>query len=211
MNFVNQGIPKYKEKDMGSKADYGSLPDAELVALLKRSDPSAFTEIYNRFSYSMIAHACRKLREEDVAKDIVQELFTNLWQKREHEIPADYLENYLFKILKNKILNYFAHQDVRAKYSADVQNYSLQGSERSDYLIREKQLQTFIDKEIKELPPKTRIIFEMSRYQQLTHKEIAERLNTNEVNVTKQISNALKVLKTKLHPLVWVCLYTWLH
>lgn len=75
---------------------------------------------------------------------------------------------------------------------------SRNASSPTDHRVRENELKAYIGKEIQALPPKMRQIFEMSRNEYLTHKKIAKSLNTSENNVMTQISNALRILRTKL-------------
>ena len=180
-------------------ADYKTLSDNELLSLLKESDHSAYTEIYHRYFYLIYTHAYKKLRNEEQAKDIVQDIFATLWFRREHDLPTSNLAGYLFTSVRNKIFDLFAHQQVELRYVDSIKDYlERQTSVPTDHLVRENDLKVYIEKEIQALPPKMRQIFEMSRKANLSHKEIAEKLNVSENNVSKQVNNALRVLKTKL-------------
>lgn len=186
---------------------YPSLSDTDLLQLLQESDHSAYTEIYHRYFYFIYTHAYKKLRDEEQAKDIVHDVFATLWFKRNFNLPTSNLVGYLFTAVRNKIFDLFAHQQVEAKYADSLKDYlSTHSSVPTDHLVRENQLKAYIEKEIQALPPKMRLIFEMSRKQQLSHKEIAEQLNVSENNVSKQVNNALRVLKTKLGMLAWLLL-----
>ena len=74
----------------------------------------------------------------------------------------------------------------------------------TDHLIREKQLKAYIEKEIQALPPKMRAIFEMSRKEHLSYKEIAAITNTSENNVSTQVNNALRILRAKLGLVMYI-------
>lgn len=175
------------------------LTDSELISLLRDGDHSAYTELYKRYYYLMLVFSIKKLRDTDLAKDFVQELFTNLWYKREEISTSGNFSAFLYKSLRHRILDYFLHLKVESKYFTFLKDF---GSSitclHADHVIRENQLQAYIEKQIQLLPFKMRQIFELSRKEHLTHKEIAETLNTTEVNVTRHISNALKIMRTKL-------------
>jgi RNA polymerase sigma-70 factor (family 1) len=179
--------------------DYKSCDDVELLGMLKASDRRAYTEIYNRYHYLLLNHAYKKLRDEELAKDVIQELFAGLWMRREQEINSANLAGYLYTITRNKILDIFAHQKVRSNYVENsLQDFALHNSySNTDHLIREKEFMIYIEREIQALPKKMREIFELSRKGNLTHKEIAAKLNTSEHNVSKQISNAIRILRKK--------------
>ncbi len=184
---------------------YSTISDNELLQLLKESDHAAYTEIYHRYFYLLYTNAYKKLRDEEQAKDIIQDLFATLWFKREHDLPNTNLAGYLFTALRNKIFDLFAHQQVASKYIDSLQDYlSTHTSVPTDHLVRENELKAYIEKAIQALPPKMKCIFEMSRKENLCHKEIAERLNVSENNISKQVNNALRVLKTKLGIIIYL-------
>ncbi|WP_235884359.1 RNA polymerase sigma factor [Pedobacter hiemivivus] len=175
------------------------MSDAKLVQLLQASDHNAYTEIYNRYFQLLFVHARKKLNDADLAKDILQEIFTKIWMKREIQLTATNLTGYLYTLMKNRILDLYLHQEVKTKYMRAAKSFIVTNkSSGTDALVREKDCSAHINQEIAALPPKMREIFELSRKNQLSYKEIAEKLNTNENNVSKQINNGLKVLKRRL-------------
>jgi len=179
--------------------NYKILSDAKLVQLLQASDHNAYTEIYNRYFQLLFVHARKKLNDSDLAKDILQEIFTKIWMKREIQLTATNLTGYLYTLMKNRILDLYLHQEVKTKYMRAAKSFIITNkSSGTDALVREKECSAHINQEIAALPPKMREIFELSRKNQLSYKEIAEKLNTNENNVSKQINNGLKVLKRRL-------------
>lgn len=179
--------------------DYKKFSDSELVQRLTESDQLAFNEIYHRYFHLIFVHTNRKLGNEEQAKDIVQDLFSVLWFKRDENLPSSNLAGYLFKAARNRIFDLFAHEKVKTKYLDSLKDYMANNIyEPTDHMIREKELNAYIEKQIQALPPKMKRIFEMSRKEYLTHKEIAIDLDTSQNNVSKQICNALKIIKLKL-------------
>lgn len=192
--------------------DYKKISDTELINLLKESDHSAYNEIYHRYFYLTYVHAYKKLRDEEQAKDIVQDVFASLWFKRDLNLPQSNLAGYLFTAVRNKIFDLFAHEQVKTKYIDSLKDYlSKNIIVPTDHLVRENQLKAYIEKEIQGLTPKMRMIFEMSRKDNLTHKEIAEKLGTSENNVSTQITTALRILRTKLGIIAFVSTFFMLH
>jgi len=188
--------------------NYTKLSDNELINLLRGSDHVAFTEIYDRYYYLLFTHAYKKLRDEDEAKDLIQELFTSLWHKRENAITTYNLAGYLYTAVRNRTLDFFSHQEVSSKYIASLTDYINGGHvANTDHLIREKEFQAYIDKEIEALPPMMKQIFKLSKIDHLTHTEIAEKLGTNENNVSKQLTTAVKILKNKLGLAFYIYLF----
>jgi RNA polymerase sigma-70 factor (ECF subfamily) len=177
---------------------YFSYTDEDLFSLLKEGDHTAFTEIYNRYSGILYAHTLKRLQEPEEAMDIVHELFTYLWQKREEIEITSYLSGYLYTSVRNRVINSIAHKDITSKYYEFKQSSSHSMISSTDHLVREKQLSEIIEKEISSLPKRMREVFELSRFQQLSHKEIALKLDITELTVKKQVNKALRILRIKL-------------
>lgn len=183
---------------------YSSYTDQELTALLKQGDVAAFTEIYNRFFKVLFLHAVKRLRDEDEARDLVQELFSMLWTKRETAVVKTNLSNYLYTATRNGVFNFIAKQKVTTKYMKQLPSEIDEGVCITDHLARERQLTVIIEREIAALPEKMRIVFELSRKEGLSHKQIAERLGISEETVKSQVKNALKQLRVKLGLMVYL-------
>ena len=181
-----------------------TLSDNELSTLLTNGDHRAYEQLYRRYSRLLFNYAMKKLRNEEQAKDIIQEFFTELWAKRETTVFSTNIAGYFFSAINNRIINYFLRENVKLKFVNYVAD-NLQGViSNTDHLIRENQLMELIEKEIQRLPPKMRVVFEMSRKQHLSYKEIADKLEISESTVENQVSNALFRLRTKLGIVVFL-------
>lgn len=131
-------------------ADYKILSDNELLNLLKGSDHSAYNEIYHSYFYLTYVYAYKKLRDEEQAKDIIQDVFATLWFKRDFNLPQSNLAGYLFIAVRNKIFDLFAHEQVKTKHIDSLKDYLTRNASTStDHLIRENQLKAYIEKEIR--------------------------------------------------------------
>ena len=178
--------------------DYSKTSDLELTEFLKKGEHTAFTEIFKRYNGLLYGHAYKRLRNKEEAQDVVQEVFTTLWLKREDIVFSSNLIGYLYTALRNKIYNIISHKKIESEYIVSLQRFLNEEYAVTDFLIREKQLQEIIDKEMGALPPRMRQVFELSRKQHMSHKEIAEEMNIAESTVTDQVKKALKILKPKI-------------
>jgi RNA polymerase sigma-70 factor (family 1) len=183
-----------------------SYTDQELLTLLRAGDESAFTEIYQRYFNLLYRYAYKKLRDQDLAKDILHDFFAGLWGKRDTIPLINNLSAYLFTVINRKLIDHFLHQQVAAKYVDSFAAFLGNEEGKTDHLIREKQLMAAIEAEISALPPRMREVFELSRKQHLSHKEIAEHMEISEKTVDRQISNALSILRSRLTVLAWLML-----
>jgi RNA polymerase sigma-70 factor (ECF subfamily) len=180
---------------------YQSFSDQALLTLLQQGDKEAYAEIYDRYKNLLYAHAYKKLGDPEEVKDVLQELFAYLWNKRA-DIPVTMnLSGYLYAGIRNRILNLLSHKHVENKYIASIHQFIQEGAYTTDLAIREKEFAELIQKEIDLLPPKMREVFLLSRFAHLTHQEIAEKMSISEQTVAKQVTNALKILRGRLGPL----------
>ncbi|HWZ03013.1 RNA polymerase sigma-70 factor (ECF subfamily) [Mucilaginibacter frigoritolerans] len=175
-----------------------TLPDHELIDLLKSGEHAAFIEIYERYWTVLYLHARKILRNEAEAEDVVQEIFSSLWLKKEDIVLKSSLSSYLYSAIRYRIFNQIEHKKVISDYLKSLQQFIKEGEFVTEELYREKELAELIEKEIQALPSKMRQIFELSRKQYLSYKEIAEELEISEHTVKSQVSNALRILKLKL-------------
>jgi len=190
------------------KPIYQSTSDHELVGLLRAGDRLAYTEIYNRYKFVLHTHAYKWMRDREEAMDIIHELFTILWDKRESIQFSSSLSGYLYISLRNKIFNRVSKKKFESQYIDSLQEFINKGDCITDHLVREKQLAALIEKEISALPVKMREVFELSRKSNLSHKEIAEQLGLSEQTVRKHIQHALRILKSKLGLIIFLFLFT---
>ncbi|WP_316799811.1 RNA polymerase sigma-70 factor [Pedobacter frigidisoli] len=179
--------------------------DEELVSLFNNGDESAYEEIYRRYSTILYLFSRRLLNEQTEARDVVQDVFMNLWAlsgkfQIEHSLSA-----FLYAAVRNRILKIFRRNKTYQKYIDSLDLFISSGVSVTDHLVRERQLSELIEREIALLPEKMREAFELSRKHNLSHKQIAERMNIAENTVKKQISNALRILKGKFG--VWIYFY----
>jgi len=172
--------------------------DIHLFSQISLGDVNAYTEIYNRYFDLLFLHALKRLKDPEAAKDLVQDLFTALWNKRDSLAGITNPSHYLYTATRHGVLNYISRQKMQSGYMKGIPDLNLSSINQTDHLIRQNQLAALIEKEVSELPHKMREIFLLSRNEGLTHKEIAERLGLSELTVKTQVKNALRILRGKL-------------
>lgn len=179
-------------------AAYGIYTDQELITLLREGDRIAFTEIYNRHKRELFVYGVKLVKDEDLAGDLVQEVLISLWDRRAVVDLKGSIVAYLFTALRYKFFDWVDKQKVRTDYAASFQLFIDEGEWVTDNQIAEKELMAFIEEQIALLPEKMRNVFLMSYKENLSYKEISERLNITEKTAHNQANNALKLLKIKL-------------
>ncbi len=178
--------------------NYKARTDQELLVLLKRGDRAAFSEIYDRYWEKMADHAVRLTKSSEEAADIVQEVFVSVWNRRavlKEQVP---IAPYLIRSTRNLSLRFIRDNIHRHHFLERLSAAAKEVREAAGDLLHMKHLQHRIDGIVETLPPKMKAVYQLSRVQQLTHKEIAGRLSITESTVKKQINNALKIIISSL-------------
>ncbi|QEK51062.1 RNA polymerase sigma-70 factor [Pedobacter aquae] len=175
------------------------LSDYELVGLLKLNNQKAFAELYDRYKGLLYVHATRHLKDQEDAKDIIHDIFSNLWQNRASLNIQENLAAYLYQSVRNRIINFQLKNKRADEYANSFQSFLNNFHQAdTDHLIREKMLVELIEYEIASLPVKMRTVFEMSRKEGLSHKQISEKLNITEQSVRSHVKGALKILRFRI-------------
>jgi len=160
-------------------------------------DQQLFEQLFNEYFVQLTNFAKSYVRDEDAAKELAQDAFINLWQKKDEIDKEKSIKSYLFTTVRNRSLNYIRDNK---KYKSEFLDIELEKS--NDFfegdILTSKELQERITASINSLPDKCRRVFEMSRFEDLKYKEIAEELNISIKTVENQMGKALKVLRKDL-------------
>nr|WP_294872319.1 RNA polymerase sigma-70 factor [uncultured Pedobacter sp.] len=168
------------------------------TALLHQYDDKAFEQMFKAHYKELHSYANVMLRDEDTAEEIVQSMFLKFWEKRELLNVQTSIKAYLYKCVYNDSLNYLKHQKVKTKYQ-DFATYTMNDHhEAASSRIELTELQFKLQEALNELPEHCRTIFQMSRFEELKYREIAEQLDLSIKTVENQMGKALKILRLKL-------------
>lgn len=177
---------------------YSKQTDEQLTALLRTGDRIAYTEVYHRYKRLLYLFAFKRLGRKEEVWDIVHEVFLSLWLHHETLEISYTLSTYLHSAVRNRIANVIAREQVSTRYLDSFKNYLDEGYDTTDHIVRHKDLEALIEKEIAALPEKMREVFELSRKTNYNRKEIAAELGISEETVKSHMHQALKKLKVRL-------------
>jgi len=179
------------------------LVSKEIVQRIISGDESSFESVYRYFYPRLNYFAKQYLLDAEASKNIVQDVFTELWDKRNTLQNDTNLNAWLFTVTKNKSLKIISHLKSQQNYKSyvrgrqlDVNYNSLADFDTSNFIFEE--LQTRIESALEKLSPACRKVFEMSRFEDKKNREIAEELNLSIKTIEAHISKALRSLKTDL-------------
>jgi RNA polymerase sigma-70 factor (ECF subfamily) len=161
-------------------------------------DEETFEKLYDEYYSSLCLFANKYLQDLDLSRSLVQELFVDLWLKREKITVQSSIKAYLFKAVRNKSIDYLreSKKNVRLSDISESNFYS-----PFEDKIEEAELNNRINQSILELPEKCREIFLLCRFEGLKYSQIASKLNISVKTVEMQMGIALKKLRSKLSDL----------
>jgi RNA polymerase sigma-70 factor (ECF subfamily) len=177
---------------------YDKCSDDELFSLLVTGDEGAFAEIYERYWQMLFRHAIRVLQDQYHAQDMVQDTFAGLWQKRGSLHNEGKLSSLLYKTLRNRIFDFMDYSQVREEYITTLISVKTSDCPPTDSRLIERELAAAIEKEISNMPARMRAVFELSRKDNLSYRQIASQLQISENTVKVQVSRALGKLQRLL-------------
>lgn len=178
------------------------ISDKVLVSQLRERSNWAFNEIFERYSRVLYVYAKKLVKDQIEAEDLIQDIFTSLWDNAEELEINGSLSAYLYSAVRYKFLNLVAKHKVRSDYVTSFQILIDEGTLSTDDYINEKELISLVEKQVAKLPAKMREVFELSRNEGLMYQQIAFKLNISEKTVKNHINHALKILRSKFPVLV---------
>lgn len=174
--------------------------DAFWIENIQKGDERAFEILFKKYYLPLTRFAWRYVQSKAIAEELIQELFTILWEKR-FELDMDTeksIRSYLYKSARNLALNQIKHQEVKNKYDNEwMDQKENPGIEYRDKL-REEQIRNAIAQAVEELPPRSKMTYKLHRYDGLTYTEIAEVMDVSVKTVESQMTRTLKMLREKL-------------
>lgn len=174
----------------------------ELVARIREMDYSAFEEMHQRYYDSLFRMALRKIGDEDEAFDLVQDLFVELWEKRQDLHIPNALDAWLRNRLWFKLSGYFRTKGFREKHFRQFgeflglnQEHTIDNLEAREINLQYEAMMSLINQTIEEMPQGMKIAFLMSREGKSTIKDIAEELQLSPKTVKNQVNRALNRIR----------------
>lgn len=172
--------------------------DEYLLSLLQKGNRRAFTEIYNRYWKKLFTVAANKLHNLADAEELVQDIFLDIWNRRETLSITSSLSAYLAVAVKYKVIDRMAKKAQQIRYrNYAAQHLSVAASPIED-LLNFEELQVRLQKATADLPAKCRLVFELSRNHDFSQKQIAAELGIAEKTVESHLGKALRTLRISL-------------
>ena len=169
----------------------------QLITSRHTGNMDNFEALFKQYYAPLVVYANKFVSETDTAREIVQDFFVRLYEKRQSLTVDTSLKSYLYRSVYNCCINYINQRNIQDKHLKNI-DLEKDDEDNLENEINSVELQQRIYAVIESLPPKCRRIFKMNRLEGLKNEEIAAQLNLSKRTVETQISKALKILRKKL-------------
>ncbi len=175
-----------------------TTPNETVIDDIRIGNEAVFETVFRQYYAPLCRYARPILGDADEAEEVVQTVFLTIWERRESLLITTSLKAYLYRAVHNRCLNRLSQQSVQANHrnQAATELYADVASPTEALLADE--LSTRLQRAIGRLPEQCRRAFELSRFEELSYKEIADHLGIAAKTVENQIGKALRILRTEL-------------
>ena len=174
------------------------IPDSDILLAIRQGNERVFETVFKKHYQALCNYACGILKDMDDAEEVVQSIFLKFWEQREGiEINVS-LKSYLYRAVHNTCLNRLKHLKIQETYRQYVGDYLENSYDSATDILDKVELESRIENALEKLPEQCRLIFKMSRFEELKNQEIADRLGLSVKTIENQIGKALKIMRTEL-------------
>ena len=169
--------------------------DELILQGLRQGDCKAFDELYMRYAPRVEAFACCMLKSRSEAEDLAHDIFLKIWENRRSIGHIRSLGNYLFRMTKNAVFDIFEHKSVQTRYEQRLLHVEDLLTDDISTKVATEDLLMIIDMAVEQMPEQRQRVFRLSRYERLSHQEIARELGITTKTVEYHIRTALAELR----------------
>jgi len=174
------------------------LLEQHLYRELKEGKENTFEMMFRTFYKPLCSYAYSFLQDRDEAEEVVQATFISIWEKRSAIEIQTSLKSYLYRMVRNSCLNVIKHEKVKQQHAAFQKSEGEPVHEAVSQSVISSELEEKIYKAMKALPEQCRLVFQLSRFEELKYAEIADQLQISVKTVENQMGKALKIMRSQL-------------
>lgn len=173
--------------------------DSEIVLALRSSNELVFEALFRFYYQRLCNYANTLLKDADESEEAVQQFFAGLWERRERFSVTLSVKSYLYKSVHNACLNKIKQNQMKQAHHERESKLETVSKSSTEQALVMKELEQQIALAIESLPEQCRLIFKLSRFEELKYAEIAGQLNLSVKTVENQMGKALRVMREKLN------------
>lgn len=172
--------------------------EKQLLTALQHGDPAAMKVIFQKYHERLCRVSYLMTQDVDAAKDVVQDVLLKLWQHRNKLNIQVSLEFYLKRSVVNTTLNFLERNKKQAPFELSAAELAMGSTPTVDHEHHAKELAIKIDAVLQTMPPRTRAVFNLVRFNEMSYRETAESLGISVKAVEKEMMKALSILRGAL-------------
>ena len=180
--------------------------DQNLVEELKKGSYFAFNNLFAKYGKPLFGFIYSILKNVEDSKEIVQDVFVKVWERRQSLNEYSSFKSFLFSIAYHQVISEFRKNASKDKYIEYIDLKSPESPNTPDLEVEYRMLYEKIDQIVDAMPPQRKTIFKLSRYEGLSHSEIAARLNLSIKTVENHLGLSLKTLRAELDDYLLIAL-----
>jgi RNA polymerase sigma-70 factor, ECF subfamily len=174
------------------------LTDQQHLSALKTGDITAFEMLFKSYYQPLCNYAYSFVQDRDEAEEIVQTTFLSVWEKRETLDIRTAFKPYIYAMVRNACLNVIKHEKIKQLHVDGELAVAERSVESVTRTVMAAELETKIQEAMEKLPEQCRLVFKLSRFEELKYAEIADQLNISVKTVENQMGKALKIMREQL-------------
>ena len=172
--------------------------ESKWLVALSAGDAEAFSRLYEKYHRTLYFFALKLSNNPHTAEELVQSVFVTIWEKRQSIDPAKSFSAFLFNIARNRFYDMLRKRLIESCYADDMLQQNHQFADDLEKQMEDREINVIVNRLLQQIPERRREIFQMSRNENLSYKQIAEKLQISENTVDTQIRNALNFLRKEL-------------
>lgn len=175
-----------------------NLPEQQQLEALTTGDINAFEMIFRTYYQPLCSYAYTFLQDKEEAEEIVQSTFLSVWEKKETLSIRTAVKPYLYAMVRNACLNVIKHEKVKQKHAVEEVAMAIHSHDSVSHAIVSSELELKIHQAMEKLPEQCRLVFKLSRFEELKYSEIADQLGISIKTVENHMGKALKIMREQL-------------
>lgn len=189
------------------------LLEQQVITSLREGQETAFEMLFKTYYEPLCNYAYSFLNDREEAEEVVQSAFITVWDKRQSLEIQTSVKSYLYRMVRNGCLNVIKHVKVKAAHVRHEMAGGEPSYEGASQGVISSELEQKIYEAMKALPEQCRLVFQLSRFEELKYQEIADQLDISVKTVENQMGKALKIMRTQLKdylPLFLIFMKDWI-